>query len=170
MEAGQTFSYSWSCSGVPFGSISVITNGYSMVLTFSARRAPNTKWKSVEQRIPIVWTRCHFGRSRPWFRCSAHSNGRLCGRRVAVIYCAGKSFACRNCHCMSYASQHEALGQRGLGKKIRMRLGGSASLFDEFPAKPVGLHWQTYDRLCRAYDIAEERSMVGLSRYVERVG
>jgi len=43
-------------------------------------------------------------------------------------------------------------------------------LFDEFPEKPVGMHWQTYDRLRRTYDIAEERSMVGLSRYVERVG
>ena len=166
LEAGQTFSYSWSCGGVPFGSISVITNGYSMVLTFSARRSPNTKWKPVEQHIPIVWNRCHFGRSRPWFRCSAHSNGQPCGRRVAVVYCVGGSFACRHCCAMSYACQHEALGHRGLGKaqKIRMRLGGSASLGDEFPEKPVGMHWQTYDRLCRAYDIAEERSMVGLSR------
>jgi hypothetical protein len=68
---------------------------------------------------------------------------------------------------MSYASQHEARGQRGLGKarKIRMRLGGSLNLLEDFPAKPVGMHWQTYDRLRRAYDIAEERSMVGLSRF-----
>ena len=72
---------------------------------------------------------------------------------------------------MSYASQHEALGQRGLRKarKIRMRLGGSLNLLEDFPAKPNGMHRQTYDRLRRAYDIAEERSMVGLSRYVERV-
>ncbi len=172
LEAGETFSYSWSCGGEPFGSIGVLTEGYSIVLTFSVRRSEDSQWKSIEQRVPVVWTRCHYGRSRPWFRCSAYSNGQLCGRRVAVIYCAGESFACRHCYCVSYASQHEALGHRGLGKarKIRMRLGGSASLCDEFPEKPVGMHWQTYDRLCRAYDIAADRSMVGLSRYLERDG
>jgi len=99
LEADQTFSYSWSCGGKPFGSISVDTKGYSMILSFSVRRSEDSQWKSIEQRVQIVWTRCHFGRSRPWFRCSAHSNGRLCGRRVAVIYCAGESFACRNERC-----------------------------------------------------------------------
>ena len=33
----------------------------------------------VEQRVPITWTACHFGGQCPWF-----------GRRVALLYLAGK--------------------------------------------------------------------------------
>ena len=51
------------------------------------------EWKSTEQRVSITWTNCRFGGRRPWFTCSAHTNGRYCGRRVAVLYLAGESFA-----------------------------------------------------------------------------
>jgi hypothetical protein len=37
-----------------------------------------------------------------------------------------------------------------------MRMGGGASMVDEFPEKPNGTHWQTNDRLCRMLDEAEE--------------
>jgi predicted ATPase len=42
-----------------------------------------------EQRVPIIWTNCHFGGRRPWFTYCARVNGRYCGRRVAVLYAAG---------------------------------------------------------------------------------
>ena len=29
------------------------------------------------------------------------------------------------------------------------------------PDKPKGMHWRTYDRLCRVHDAAEERSIIG---------
>lgn len=172
LGAGQTFPYSWSSGGEPYGTIDVRIEGYSIVLTFRARRSQDDEWRSVvEQAIPIVYTRCHFGRSRPWFRCSAHSSGRLCGRRVAVVYCAGESFACRNCCRLAYASQREALRYRGLGKarKIRMRLGGSLNLLEDFPEKPKGMHRRTYDRLRRTSDIAEERLTVGLVRAADQL-
>ena len=53
---------------------------------------------------------------------------------------------------------------------IQMRLGGSASMADQFPDKPKGMHWRTYDRLRRLHDAAEQRSMVGLMGFVERRG
>jgi hypothetical protein len=43
-------------------------------------------------------------------------------------------------------------------------------MFDEFPDRPKGLHWRTYDRLRHAYDIAEARSTIGLVRFVKRLG
>jgi hypothetical protein len=115
---------------------------------------------------------CHLGGRRPWFRCAVYSGGQYCGRRAALLYGAGELFACRRCYGLAYASQQEALHHRGLGKarKIRMQLGGSANMFEDFPDKPKGMHWQTYDRLRRAHDIAEERSTIGLMRFVERLG
>jgi len=36
-----------------------------------------------------------------------------------------------------------------------------------FPDKPKGMHWQTYDGLRRAHDVAEARSMTGLMRFLD---
>jgi hypothetical protein len=36
-----------------------------------------------------------------------------------------------------------------------MQLGGSPNISDKFPDKPKGMHWQTYQRLRRAHDVAE---------------
>jgi hypothetical protein len=53
---------------------------------------------------------------------------------------AGRLFACRYCYRLAYRSQQESIHQRGLWKsqQIRMRLGGSASMLDEFPDTLVG--------------------------------
>ena len=104
--------------------------------------------------------------------CSVRSNGVYCGRRVTKLYSAGRLFACRNCYRLAYASQQESVLHRGLGKsqKIRMRLGGSPNMSEEFPDKPKGMHWRTYERLRRVHDVAEERSAIGLRSFVERLG
>ena len=84
-----------------------------MVLIYRVRSFL-AEWKSTEQRVSITWTNCHFGGRRPWFTCSAHTNGRYCGRRVAVLYLTGKSFACRT-------SRY----QRGLAPSPNGNKGGS---------------------------------------------
>jgi hypothetical protein len=138
---------------------------------YRSRSYGDAEWKSVEQRVLIAWTACHLGGRRPWFVCSVYSSGRYCGRRVAVLYGAGELFACRRCYGLAYASQHEALHLRGLGKaqKVRMRLGGSPSMLEGFPDKPKGMHWETYDRLRHTHDIAEARSNMGFMQFVERL-
>jgi hypothetical protein len=139
---------------------------------FRSRTSEGSEWKAIEQRVPITWTACHLGGRRAWFRCTVYSSGRYCGRRVALLYSAGELFACRHCYGLAYASQHEALRYRGLGKaqKIRMRLGGSGNMFDAFPDKPRGMHWRTYDRLRHNHDVAEARSTTGLMPFVDRLG
>ena len=171
LRPGLFFSWSWTCNGEPFGDIKVRTEADAVVLVYRMRNRGDAEWKSVEQRVPITWTACHLGGSRPWFICSVHSNGRYCGRRVAVLYIAGELFACRRCYGLAYASQREALHHRGVGKaqKIRMRLGGSPNMFEEFPDKPKGMHWRTYDRLRHMHDVAEGRSASALMRVVERL-
>ena len=92
LSAGQTFPWAWTCAGEQSGSIKVRTEEDALVFIYAARSLLVAKWKPVEQRVPITWTECHFGGRRPWFTCSAHVNGRYCGRRVAVLYLAGEFF------------------------------------------------------------------------------
>jgi hypothetical protein len=171
LRPGQYFSCSWTCGGEPSGNINVRTEANAVVLMYRSRSCGDAEWKSVEQRVPIAWTACHLGGRRAWFVCSVYSSGQYCGRRVAVLYGAGELFACRRCYALVYESQNESLHHRGLWKaqKIRMRLGGSPSMLEGFPDKPKGMHWETYDRLRRAHDIAEARSMVGLTQFVDRL-
>jgi hypothetical protein len=126
--------------------------------------------KSLEQRVPIVWTRCHFGGARPWFRCTAYVGGRPCGRRVAKLYLRGHVFACRQCCGLAYASQSENPQHRAISKsqKLRMRLGGGPSILDPFAEKPPRMHWQTYYRWLHKAMAAQERSIALESDYLRR--
>ena len=113
-----------------------------------------------QQHIPLDWVPCRFGGERPWFLCHGVQNGRSCDRRVRYLYGAGKLFACRHSYGLAYESQQEPARQRGLLKaqKIRERLGGNASMLDDFPNKPKGMHWRTHDRLQRRYEAADAQS------------
>jgi hypothetical protein len=82
LHSGQHFSCSWTYAGKPFGSISVRTEEDTLVLVFHSRNSQDSDWKPVEQRVPIIWTACHLGGRRAWFRCATYSDGRYCGRRV----------------------------------------------------------------------------------------
>jgi hypothetical protein len=170
LHAGLQFSLSWTRGGEPSGSISVCTEADAVILFFQVQRRGHMEWTPVKQRVPITWTACHLGGRRAWFICSAFSGGRYCGRRVALLYGAGELFACRRCYGLVYASQQEALRERGLGKaqKIRMRLGGSPSIFDCFPAKPKCMRWRTYDRLRHSHDVAAARCTTGLMQTLSR--
>jgi hypothetical protein len=100
-----------------------------------------------------------------------YSGGQYCGRRVAVLYGLREYFACRRCYGLAYASQQEPIRERGFAKaqKILIRLGAKPNLLDLFPEKPPRLHWRTYDRLHRAYQIAKRCCVEGiLGRRVER--
>ena len=148
-----------------------VESGRDQVTLKYRSRSYGEEWSNVHQTVPLEWTRCRFGGERPWFVCSVYSNGHYCGRNVTRLYGAGKLFACRKCHGLAYASQQESSNQRGLyrAQKIRKRLGGSVSMFEEFPDKPKGMHWRTYDRLRGRYDMAEARSMAGLDHFLNRL-
>jgi hypothetical protein len=160
LRSSGWFSCAWTRDGERLASINVQAQ----------RDAVTLKYQSPEQRVAIAWTPCRFGGEQPWFVCSVAANGVYCGRRVTKLYRAGRLFACRHCYRLAYASQQESAHRRGLGKsqKIRMRLGGSPNMLEEFPDKPKGMHWRTYERWRRVHDVAEERSTVGLMGFVER--
>ena len=164
LSAGQYFTCSWTRFGSAAGSINVSTEPNAVVLTYHTRRFRTDEWKTINQRIPIVWTDCHFGGRRPWFVCSVYSDGQYCGRRVAVLYGGEDYFACRQCHGLAYASQQESLRERGLLKaqKILIRLGAKPDLLNPFPEKPPRMHIRTYERLRRVYEITRDHSIQGV--------
>ena len=169
-NSSQRFSWLWTRDGVGTASIKVETQRHSVMLKYRSR-GYGEDWRNVEQQVPIAWTSCRFGGERPWFLCSTQSNGTYCGRRVTKLYGAGRLFACRHCYGLAYASQQESAHERGLLKSqnIRMRLGGSPNMLEEFPDKPKGMHWRTYDRIRRTHDRACQRSMVGLMQSADRM-
>jgi hypothetical protein len=170
LRTPRWFSWSWTRGGERVASINVDTQHHYVLLKYRSR-SYGEDWSDVEQRVSIAWTPCRFGGERPWFVCSVAANGMYCGRRVTKLYGAGRLFACRHCYRLGYTSQQESAHQRGLWKsqKIRMRLGGSPSMLDEFPGKPKGMHRRTYDRMCGLHDAAEGRSSIGLMQLVERL-
>jgi hypothetical protein len=91
----------------------------------------------------------------PRFHCLVST----CGRRGAVLY-GGGIFACRQCHGLIYESQREAPHGRALSRAqaIRMRLGGSGGMAEDFPERPKGMHWQTYSQLLAKAEQAEMQS------------
>jgi hypothetical protein len=108
LQAGQQFSCSWTRNGEPSGSIGVRTEADAVILIFQWHGLQSEKWKSVEQRVPLVWTRCHLGGKRPWFICVGLRGRPRCGRRVAMLYAGDPDFACRGCYSLAYASQSES--------------------------------------------------------------
>jgi hypothetical protein len=160
LRRGQEFLWSWRSGGDAAGSITVRVGEAAVVLSYRSCRPGSSEWKSIQQRVPIGLTACHLGGVRPWFVCSVYCDGRYCGRRAAILYCAGELFACRRCHGLSYASQQETPLHRGLeqARKIRMRLGGSADLLEPFPQRPKGMHRSTFERLrARAEAVVSSR-------------
>jgi hypothetical protein len=80
LGAGQSFSWRWKRLGEPCGNISVRGEAGAVVLVFRSQYPGEIEWRSVEQRVPIVWTTCHLGGPRPWFLCNVYSGGQYCGR------------------------------------------------------------------------------------------
>jgi hypothetical protein len=101
--------------------------------------------RKVPQQIRVSWTRCHFGWGlRPWLHCPH------CQRRVAKLFNGFVGYFCRACvGNPPYASQTKSAESRRHFEacKLRMRLGGNASLDTPFPERPKGMHRRTYARL-----------------------
>lgn len=144
LRPGSFFSLRWTRSGEETGSIQGHSTHDSVVLSYRTRSHGSDEWKSLEYPVQLDRTPCNYSGERVWFQCPAWG----CGRRVAVLY-GGGIFACRHCRNLNYESQHEQPYQRALTRyqNIRVRLGGHPGI-GEFPDKPKGMHWRTYNRLC----------------------
>ena len=125
MRPGLCFIKEWFRNGARAGEVSIFIHPDAVILVHRARFPGSTKSRIIELQVPIIWTKCHLGGRRPWFKCQTIINGEVCGRRVAKLY--GPCFACRRCLGLGYESQREIPLRRAerRAQKIKMRLGGS---------------------------------------------
>ena len=153
LRAGTMGNLIWSNRGEQTGLITYSMVEEGMVLNYRYR-INGGEWQPVEQSIIFDRTPCNYGDHRTWFRCPR------CGKRVALLYGAGKLFLCRHCYDLAYGSQQEGQLDRLMRKarKIRHRLGAEDDLTMPIWQKPKGMHEKTYLRLRR-----EANSASGLS-------
>ena len=144
----------WKVNGESDGSITIFPHFDHVVLKYKYRYSDGD-WQNKVYEVAFDFTRCNYSGERRWFLCPAQG----CGRRVAILYLAG-IFVCRQCLHLSYESQREQPYGRALrrAQAIRMKLGGSGSIAEDFPEKPKGMHWRTYSRLIQRYDHAQSLS------------
>ncbi len=135
---GYAGSLYWRSHGRETGRINYYMESDRMILKYR-QRFNGGNWEEVELAVLFDWTQCYYGGTRKWFLCPG------CGRRIAVIYGAGRLFLCRHCHGLCYASQQEAWPERNLRKarKIKERLGASDP-FQSNISRPKGMHRRTF--------------------------
>ena len=156
---GRTVTWEWTLNERPQSSIRIRAVPWQVTLSY--RYTPRGGAAEViNQIVRLETTPCTLGGSRPWFACPA------CGQRVAVLYGAGRLFACRRCKALAYASQSESHDDRAARRadRIRKRLGWEPGILNGPGLKPKGMHWRTYERLLAQHDDFVGVSLAGMSR------
>jgi len=165
LRTGRSHSLAWfDQDGQKKASIGVSVILGMVKLSYRYRSCGESEWEDVEESVPLDWTDCNYGGSRPWFLCPAVVNGHRCVRRVAILYLGGRYFLCRHCYDLVYESQRESRTRRlhRKARKIRRRLGGEPDLNHPIPEKPKGMHWRTYERLRQEEEMANNESLIAL--------
>lgn len=157
-HATATVALTWA-SGA---NIRVDVEGESATLVY--RYKFNDGWRDISQRVSLERTPCHYGGTRPWFRCPR------CRSRVALLYLRGWP-SCRKCARLVYQSQSEdAIGRSWRrSQKIAARLGQEASAWTA-PRRPKGMRLATFERLRAQWWAEEDLRENMLAAFVARMG
>jgi hypothetical protein len=147
-DSRREFPITWSIDGRTTDVVIASSDRWNMELKYHS----DNRNEPVRVTIPITWTECHLGGSRPWFKCN-------CGRRVGTLFEFHQFYVCRTCHGLNYEAQQFSRKRRKRtifpGFRIREHLGGRPNLLDPFPTKPKGQHRRTYNRLKERAEAAE---------------
>lgn len=108
--------------------------------------------------IRVLTTPCNYGGVRVWWSCPR------CFRRVAILY-AGRQFACRKCHRLTFTSQKTTRWDRAIAKaeKVRSRLRWEPGIAYGTGPKPKGMHWATYRALVKMHNDLAGAAMYAMS-------
>lgn len=160
LKPGRQSTLNWNISGKPAGDIHLKAEEHKIILIYRIKLHGEKEWREVEESVSLTWTDCNYGGRRPWFLCPK------CSKRVAVLYGLGHYFLCRHCYGVTHYSRCEGWYDRLLRKdrKICRQLNSDGRDSEPNGHKPKGMHWKTYDRLCRE----RERLGIAMGNYIEQ--
>ena len=169
LDPGRFFGWAWYREGREVSSISAAVLQGAVSLSYSIGLEGSKE--DIRYTVPLTWTPCNFGGSRPWFVCPGVVKGVSCGRRVAKLYLKHRYFLCRYCHDLTYTSRQETGWHAALRRcqRIRQKPGGSVNMTEPFPDKPKGMHHRTYRRLFLEYKQAHEEFTSANDEYARRL-
>lgn len=121
LRPGTRSRWSWTRYGQLVAEIDLDARTDALLLDYRIKRPADPDGRTIAERIALDFTPCHFGGSRPWFRCPG------CGRRRAVLYSVSGRFRCMGCHDLAHASTRGPKRSQRLADKPRMQLGVSSS-------------------------------------------
>lgn len=117
------------------------------------------------QTVYLSSTTCHYGKLRTWLHCP------LCHRRAFRLYYYDNTvnrfgehvhyFCCRQCLQLTYDLRRERGFDRYQSRamKLRAKLGAdTGGMWDDYPDKPKGMHWDTYARYMHKFEAAVNRA------------
>lgn len=143
------------------GNISVIVRTDYVRLLYTWTPSDGIR-RRFDYQVWVERTSCHFGGTRPWFRCPR------CQMRRAVVYgIAGDGrFGCRACMRLAYSSEAEGLTDRMSRKQQKLE-----GRLDQYGDRPKGMRRGTYARLCQGInDIEEKKVLVFTVRAMSMLG
>lgn len=90
-------------------SVDVMGENPYMILNYIHTDKFTNEKNHYNYKILLTTSPCHYGGKRYWFICPLVTNGRLCMRRVGVLYHGGNYgyFGCRHCLDIGYSSKNE---------------------------------------------------------------
>jgi len=155
LQPGALATQQWTRGGEPSGTIHTYVDARRpdfLILDYQTRDYGGP-WVPVRELIQLITTPCNYGGERVWFACPR------CWSRRAVLFSLGGHFRCRACHDLAYSSTREDERDRAMRhvRTLRRQLGGTGGepAFVA-PAKPAGMHWRTYERICDQLLMAED--------------
>ena len=164
LTPGRVCTWQWTVNDRVHAAIGIRAEAGTIALSYNYA-AHGRAAEAVSQTIWMESTACALGGHRRWFACPT------CNRRVAVLYGAGRSFACRGCKALAYASQGESDDDRAARRanRIRKRLGWPPGILNGSGTRPKGMHRRTYQRLLAAHEAFVGVSLAGMARKLGQV-
>lgn len=159
LTPGRVCTWQWTVNDRVRATIGIRAEAGNITLSYNYT-AHGRPADAISQSIWMESLACALGGHRRWFACPA------CGRRVAVLYGAGRLFACRRCKGLSYTSQGESGDDRAARRadRIRKQLGWIPGIMNGPGGKPKGMHWRTYERLQARHGAFVTASLAGMAR------
>ena len=138
---GWVCTWQWTVNDRVRATIGIRAEAENIALSYNYT-AHGQPAEAISQTVWVASSACALGGHRRWFACPA------CSRRVAVLYGAGRLFACRRCKGLAYASQGESGDDRAAWRagRIRTRLGWLPGILNGNGTRPKGMHRSTDQR------------------------